>query len=707
MLVGIYECDPIIRVSFWHFHSFILTKMGIVKVYRSYNQGNILGMIVGKHSPVLLAELPIQSDYIFLCIVAVLENVILWDIKLSTIHMILYGEKFVVTSFSLDNTGQYLAVGYSNGLIKLWDVFSQNCVVTFNGHNSAVKVLTFSSSGLQIASGGHDTDILIWDIVNESGLFRLTGHKSMITAIDFLGEHYLISTSIDGLVKIWDILFAFAFQTITDISSEVLTNLIIKDAFMIISTNDGRLRLFGNANDVKPLNFSISARQFDPNSKEQIPHNFRFIGFIERITKSPILKLFYMNFPSTIIAQSERTVECYSLPLIHEKFELPSSDFIPTPLNFHSEIYLSGVVFLKNVFYAKKIYTSDMKLNHFGHEIFVMNLGNNHIEIYKVDEHLEFLLLSSVSNFHHSSICCLSFSSDSQLLATGSSDKLCIWGTSNEQLLFSVSLMNCLACCFLPGNRYIIAGTKSGFVHSVDIHLSCVLQSFQLNSHAISSLIFHPLLDGITFCSPSTILNFSALHFTQNDNIVLEEQCCYELPEESLFMKYSPDGELLAVCLLDNTIIVFLVHTMKTMLRLYGHKLPVHSLDITHDSTILASGSADKSIKIWGLDFGNCLRSIISHSVAINCVVFIPNTHQLFSSGRDNVIKLVDIDTTDEILTLSGSQDCFLFLAVSSDGNLLSASSRDVSLRLWKRSSEQLFSTEIVNISDNDIKIFR
>ena len=681
--------------------------MGIVKVYSNYNQGTVLGMIAGKHSPILLIELPIQSDFVLLCIVAVLENIILWDIKLSSINMVLYGEKFVVVTFSLDNTGQYLAVGYSNGLIKLWDVFSQNCVVSFNGHHSAVKALTFSSSGLQLASGGHDTNVLLWDIVNESGLFRLTGHKSMVTSIEFIGENFLVTTSKDGIVKIWDILFAFAVQTITDLSSQVLANLIIQDIFMIISTNDGRLRLFGYDNGVKDLDFSNSVRQFDPITKEQIPYTFRFIGYVERISKSPILKLFYMTFPSTIVAQSERTVECYSIPLIQEKFELPTSDFIPSPLKFNSENSLSGIVFLKNVFSAKRMLTSDMKFDHFSRTIFVMNLGNNQVELYEIDKSLQFFLLFSISHFHHNAVSCLSFSSDSELLATVSSDKLCVWGTLSEHMLFSLSLINCISCCFLPGNRYIVAGTKSGIVNSIDIHLSCVFQSLQLNSHAISSLIFQPQLNGISFCSSSNFLNFSALQFTEQDKIVLVEQCSYKLPEESLFMKYSPDGELLAVCLLDNTIIIFLVCIMKTLLRLFGHKLPVLSLDITHDSTILASGSADKSIKIWGLDFGNCLRSIIPHTDAIMCVVFVPNTHQLFSSGRENIIKLIDVDTTGEIATLSGNQDCYLFLAVSSDGNILAAGSQDMSLRIWKKSNEQIFSTEIDNMLDNDSRTIR
>ena len=48
-------------------------------------------------------------------------------------------------------------------------------------------------------------------------------------------------------------------------------------------------------------------------------------------------------------------------------------------------------------------------------------------------------------------------------------------------------------------------------------------------------------------------------------------------------------------------------------LSLYGHKLPVLCLDISSDSELLVSGSADRNVKIWGLDFGDCHKSIFAH----------------------------------------------------------------------------------------------
>jgi U3 small nucleolar RNA-associated protein 12 len=84
-------------------------------------------------------------------------------------------------------------------------------------------------------------------------------------------------------------------------------------------------------------------------------------------------------------------------------------------------------------------------------------------------------------------------------------------------------------------------------------------------------------------------------------------------------------------------------------------------VDISHDSNILLSGSADKTIKIWGLDFGDCHRcrltslssslpcltsssSLLAHEDTVTCVKFQPLTHYFFSCGKDGAVKYWDAD---------------------------------------------------------------
>ena len=105
---------------------------------------------------------------------------------------------------------------------------------------------------------------------------------------------------------------------------------------------------------------------------------------------------------------------------------------------------------------------------------------------------------------------------------------------------------------------------------------------------------------------------------------------------------------------MDSTVKIFFADSLKFFLSLYGHKLPVLALDISYDSTIIVTASADKNVKIWGLDFGDCHKSIFAHDDNITSVKFVPNTHYFFTISKDGLLKQWDADNFERIITLKG-----------------------------------------------------
>jgi WD40 repeat protein len=97
----------------------------------------------------------------------------------------------------------------------------------------------------------------------------------------------------------------------------------------------------------------------------------------------------------------------------------------------------------------------------------------------------------------------------------------------------------------------------------------------------------------------------------------------------------------------DNMFISIIIMSYKR----FGHKLPVFSMDISDDSTVIVTGSADKTIKVWGLDFGDCHRSLLAHSDIVTSVAFVPRTHYVFTTSKDKTIKFWDIDHFEKVRT--------------------------------------------------------
>ena len=150
----------------------------------------------------------------------------------------------------------------------------------------------------------------------------------------------------------------------------------------------------------------------------------------------------------------------------------------------------------------------------------------------------------------------------------------------------------------------------------------------------------------------------------------------------------------IAAGLLDASIRVIFFDSFKPYLTLYGHKLPVLSVSASSDSTLLVSGSADKTVKIWGLDFGDCHRSLYAHTESVMSVQFVRETHYFFSTGKDKLIKYWDADRFEQILTMRGHHAEVWGAVSSRSGDVVASLSRDRSLRLWRRTDEQVFIAE-------------
>ena len=78
-------------------------------------------------------------------------------------------------------------------------------------------------------------------------------------------------------------------------------------------------------------------------------------------------------------------------------------------------------------------------------------------------------------------------------------------------------------------------------------------------------------------------------------------------------------------------------------------------MDISSDSTLIVTGSADRNIKIWGLDFGDCHKSLFAHDDSVKGIAFVPRTHYFFTCGKDGTVKEWDADNFEKIITLQVS----------------------------------------------------
>ena len=662
------------------------------------------------------------------------------------------------------------AVGYGDGSVRVWDSRIATVIVSFNGHKSAVTTLAFDNDGVRLASGAKDTDIILWDLVAEVGLFKLRGHKDQITGLHYLhtrdrhssadgdangnGVHingytgdgekhagFLISTSKDALIKLWDIGSQHCIEThIAQSNGECWSMGVSADESGVITAgNDGELKIWSvdldslseaalQLSDGSPKTFLTERGILYRQGKDRtLGVSFHLRGsFIAAHGSEKAIELWRIRSESEVqktLARKRKRRKEKAMAAVgqdrtgnHELMddEKDSGDLSSALI---TDVIVSYVV----VRTAGKVRSISWAGRRSGKSLQLLAATtNNQLELYNVttsqktkpsksDEPPDSTRPFSVDMpGHRTDVRSLALSSDDRMLASASNGSLKIWNMRTQSCIRTLDCGYALCATFLPGDKIVIVGNRNGELETFDIASSTLIDTVKAHEGPVWTLHVHP--DGRSLATGSAdkstkFFNFEVVQEEipgtkrSTPRFKLAHTRTLKVADDILSLRFSPDSRLLALSLLDNTVKVFFVDSLKLFLNLYGHKLPVLNMDISYDSKLIVTCSADKNVRLWGLDFGDCHKAFFAHQDSIMQVAFVPhnqdgNGHHFFSASKDNIIKYWDGEKFEQIQKLDGHHGEIWALAVSRTGEFLVSASHDKSIRVWNQTDEQIFLEE-------------
>ncbi len=317
---------------------------------------------------------------------------------------------------------------------------------------------------------------------------------------------------------------------------------------------------------------------------------------------------------------------------------------------------------------------------------------------------------------HPTAIRSIALSSDDVHACTVSKNAVKIWNVAKRSCVQSytpsssgkkTNTFYALAATFLPGNAQVVVGTREGHLFILDVASGEVLYR---EDKAHDGAIWSVDVQSTASHGPPTLLTGSADKSVKFWDIeehlddrgrhfpALVQTRILHMKDDVVAVRYShsldPAKKMVFVSTLDCTIKVFFNDTLKFFLSLYGHHLPALALDASDDDAILASSGADKTIKIWGLDFGDTHRTLYGHGDAVTDLRFVRRTHNFFSASKDGTVRYWDGDRFEQILLLNGHRSEVNCLAVSRTGAFVLSGGMDRQVRVWERTKDIVFIDE-------------
>ena len=667
----------------------------MVKSYLRYSEGACLG-IVCSGSAVDFDSSGQQA------LVAALSSVILWNLrtgaKIRTFRD--PNTQAEVTAICRSPDSQSVAAGYNDGSVRIWTLKDGECAVTFFGHRKAVTSLCFNRVGNILASASKDTDIVLWDIVAEAGQCRLQGHNDAVTSVKFLEfgpTLQLLSCSKDTLAKLWDVETRHCVQTLVGHRSEVWSLDVSEDESRVVTGgSDAELRVWGWSDIAGGERDEADEGTQQSASKSR---ELNFLGILPRVSRARVAHLNFDQAGVGVLAvqSADKTVEVFrargekdvakklkrrekrrreKAKLLQQRGDagaetdvLNAATTVDPALEFEHVCVIRAETKIRSFVLGPKLHKAKAGSTDKALPLLLV-LGNNQLEQHDLQVASKSAETKKRGGIclpgHRNDIRAVCLSSDDELLLSCSHQELKLWNLRSQACVRTIETGYGLCGIFLPGDRQVLIGTKSGQLELYDLGASARLETVDAHAGAIWSLGARPAgrsgeAQQIATGSADHDVKFWDIELTLDEEwsatqkrVTLACVRTLTMQEDVLALKYSPDAKLLAVSLLDATVKIFYEDSLKFFISLYGHKLPVMAMDISSDSRLIATGSADKNIKIWGLDFGDCHKSIFAHSDAVMALAFVPNTHYMFSAGKDKLIKYWDCDKFEQIIAMHG-----------------------------------------------------
>lgn len=557
-----------------------------------------------------------------------------------------------VTSVAFSPDCKTLVSTRADGKMTLWDAANGIPIKELSGHPGQYKgwvnEVSFSSDGKLFATASRDHTVKLWDAVNGQLLKTLEGHQDFVNGVSFSPDSKtLISAGEDSAIKLWNVRDGRLIQDlqISQVGRSTAVQISPEGQTLASAEENGIVKLWKLPQEkVDPqaeillLNEHqdrVTSLCFTPEGHFLVSASMDSTVKLWRVADGTLYKTLRGHKDAVLSISCGLSDRNQSLKLIST-----SADKTIRIWNVSTQ-----EPSIQSAFYSTKFSPDSKKISAAGWDGMVWVWDNSGATSPK--------LFFNTQDAHEAPVNIVRFSSDGQILASGSDDKtIRLWDSADGKLL----------------------------------------ETFTGHQDRVTDISFSPngkLLASAADLEDSTIKLWELATGKPIDTLTGHQAGIASVA-------FSPNGQRLASGGYDNTVKLWrldgeswqLIHTLQTKSDDPG--LAIADLSFSPDGKILASASWDNTIKLWQVRSGRLLKILTGNKGGVTSIAFNPDGKTLVSSSADRTIRFWDIKSGRVVKTLLRIPDSAQSLGFSDDGKLLIGASEEEGLLFWNLDLEDL-----------------
>ncbi|RJP26021.1 MAG: tetratricopeptide repeat protein [Candidatus Abyssobacteria bacterium SURF_5] len=587
----------------------------------------------------------------------------LWDINSGKCLRTFKGQIRNVNSVAFSPDGRFALSGSDDNTARLWKINRRKCLRTFEGHTSSVFSVACSPDGRFALSGSKDKTLRLWEISTGRCLRTLEGHTRSVTSVAYSPDgRFALSGSDDCGLRLWEISTGRCLRTLEGHTSSVSSVAISPDGrFALSGSYDSSLRLWEISTGRCLRTFeghirSVTSVAYSPDGRFAISgsgdNNLRLWNIFAGVSQGRSILCKAVSISALIEYKSK----------VHDLFSTAKAELkAGNPAGASDAI--SKAASVPGYLRSRELLDLRAKAGLRGR-----------IRRYAQGWHLR------TFEGHTASVSSVAISPDGRFALSGSDDcDLRLWEMNTGKCLRTIEhRREVRSVAFSPDDRFALSGSDDYVLRLWEIRSGECLRLFQGHTDNLTSVAFSP--DGRFALSGSQDGSIRVLDVNSGQKLVNNSlRYLNRFTEPVKFVAFSPDGRFV-LSAGDKTLQVWNMDTWQC-LRMLEVVSPVA---ISPDGRFALSGSKDRTLRLWDIIGGECLRTFKGEICNVNSLAYSSDGRFVLSGSEDKSVRLWDINSGQCLRTFKSHKGRVTSVACSLDGRFALSGSKDKTLRLWE-----------------------